>query len=231
MRSRARCWPMCRRRSRLWNQDHAARQRHDSLSPEDEATLKGLRRHRLQPARGRLSRVWRRCGTQGDWRGRGCRRQRRTCGARHRHGLGGIVAGIGSSAQCTAAGFNAGGGAAPGGGSVRRWWATVICGSCQTPNAAGANSVRTAARPWRRPKRLIAPVRQHRRAKFQILWQLRYRVAEARGRVEEIINSHEYRRAEIVCRPPSSAIGIECCVYSHCISDLPISWRGVRALR
>jgi membrane protease subunit (stomatin/prohibitin family) len=111
-----------------------------SLSPEDEATLKGLRK---DTAYSRLAGGFREYGVGAALKGIG---EGAAAGGNAGPaalgigmGLGGIVAGIGSVPSAPPPGFNAGGGAAPGGGSgPAGGGATVICGSCQTPNAAGA---------------------------------------------------------------------------------------------
>jgi membrane protease subunit (stomatin/prohibitin family) len=115
-----------------------------TLSPEDEATLKGLRK---DTAYSRLAGGFREYGVGAALKGIG---EGAAAGGNAGPaslgigmGLGGIVAGIGSVPSAPppglAGGGGGGGGAAPGGGSgPAAGGATVICGACQTPNAAGA---------------------------------------------------------------------------------------------
>ncbi len=117
-----------------------------SLSPEDEATLKGLRK---DTAYSRLAGGFREYGVGAALKGIG---EGAAAGGNAGPaslgigmGLGGIVAGIGSVPSAPPPGLGGagagGGGAAPGGGGgsgPAAGGGTVICGSCQTPNAAGA---------------------------------------------------------------------------------------------
>ena len=115
-----------------------------SLSPEDEATLKGLRK---DTAYSRLAGGFREYGVGAALKGIG---EGAAAGGNAGPaalgigmGLGGIVAGIGGVPSAPPPGFNSGGGggggAAPGGGSgPAAGGATVTCGACQTVNAAGA---------------------------------------------------------------------------------------------
>jgi membrane protease subunit (stomatin/prohibitin family) len=115
-----------------------------SLSPEDEATLKGLRK---DTAYSRLAGGFREYGVGAALKGIG---EGAAAGGNAGPaslgigmGLGGIVAGIGAVPSAPPPGFNSGGGngggAAPGGGSgPAAGGATVTCGACNTINAAGA---------------------------------------------------------------------------------------------
>lgn len=113
-----------------------------SLSPEDEQTLKGLRK---DTAYSRLAGGFREYGVGAALKGIG---EGAAAGGNAGPaslgigmGLGGIVAGIGSVPSAPPPGFGPGGGggsAAPGGSGPAAGGATVTCGACNTPNAAGA---------------------------------------------------------------------------------------------
>jgi len=111
-----------------------------SLSPEDEQTLKGLRKDQAYT---RLAGGFREYGVGAALKGIGEGAAQGGGGGTAAlgvgMGLGGIVAGIGAVSPGGSFGGASGGGApSPGGAGPAGGGATVSCGNCHTPNPAGA---------------------------------------------------------------------------------------------
>jgi membrane protease subunit (stomatin/prohibitin family) len=127
-----------------------------SLSPEDEQTLKGLRKDQAYT---RLAGGFQQYGVGAALKGIGEGAAQGggggAAGLGVGMGLGGIVAGIGTispGGQTGGGGANGGGAPAQGGGGPGAGPAGIVCGNCHTSNAAGAKFCGNCGTPLAPPK-------------------------------------------------------------------------------